>query len=213
LTASDGNWLQERETQAKLLMVRSWVTEHWWVAFVHMWRKIGRHYATQAAARPRPMDAQWWSRFVKVWKKIGHAYSHRNPPPKNLPGCEGFVIPDHAPLVPRAPIAPPAAEIVQPSEFVAVAPLLAQAPVDLVVRSCGTKRRYSTEDLANTVSIRCWQERGAELRAYSCAICAGWHLTHQSAPARMREGWRPPKISERQQNIQQKPRSRHRWSR
>lgn len=153
----------------------------------------------------RQADEVAWRRFVKLWQKLGNAYANRNSPPLGMPGCEGFVLPDHAKLVPRAVEIVPVPVVLVPS-----------GPVDVVAvyRSCGTKSRYSTEEIANAVAIRCWQDRGADLRAYSCELCGGgWHLTKRGAQPRMREGWREPKISERQQNILEKshkPRRRER---
>lgn len=168
-----------------------WQPDHWWSAFVKTWRKIGNTYA----ARNYPATMLWWLRFIKTWKKIGNAYMHCTPPPLELRGREWFVMPSHAPLVMRSQAVPSTIDHV---------------PVDAVVRSCGTKARYSTEDMANAVAIQCWRDRNVWLRAYSCAICGGWHLTRRDAAPRMRSGWRLPKISERQENTLRNMRKRQR---
>lgn len=82
--------------------------------------------------------------------------------------------------------------------------------VDIVVRSCGSKKRYPTEGSANSTAIQCWYDRKIRLRAYACEICGGWHLTKSGAAPRMREGWRLPKLSEREQNIRRKQERRRR---
>jgi hypothetical protein len=140
---------------------------------------------------PRRVRAEWWARFVKAWRKIGNVYQHRTRPPADLLGCEAFVVPDHAPLVPLVPRSDHEHAL----------------RLDTIDRSCGRKARYSTEDFANTVGIQCWQERNIWLRPYSCTFC-GWHLTRSNAPPRMKPGWRLPKISERQQNTMRNARQR-----
>jgi hypothetical protein len=159
---------------------RAWIPDQWWNAFLRAWRKIGNTRALGASP-----EEQRWNGLVKLWKKIGNAYKNLTPPPPNLPGSHGFVKPDHTPLEPRAR-------------------LIDHAPIDVVARSCGTKKRYATEDVANAVAIQCWHDRHVWLRAYACEICGGFHLTRSNAPPRMQAGWRPPKISERQQNLQRK---------
>lgn len=46
-----------------------------------------------------------------------------------------------------------------------------------VVRGCKSKRRYSTEQLADKVAARATSQRGLALRVYCCPLCQGWHIT------------------------------------
>lgn len=83
------------------------------------------------------------------------------------------------------------------------------APDDLE-RSCTTKRRYQTEEVAKAVAIKIWYERKVNLRTYACAACGGFHLTSVNAPPVMRSGWRPPRISAKEAARRSKPRGRRR---
>jgi hypothetical protein len=159
------------------------------------------HEARNVRTLPSAVTA-WWSRFVKAWRKIGNAYRNRNLPPPKLRGCEAFVMPDHAPLIPKViePVVP---------EPVAIA-LPTPSYDDSAEQSCARKTRYATEDRANAVAIQCWHERSTWLRAYSCTFCGGFHLTRSNAPPRMKPGWRLPKISERQENTMRNERQRRR---
>lgn len=64
-------------------------------------------------------------------------------------------------------------------------------------RSCNEKKRYTTDEVARAVAVKCWQERGTDLRVYSCRDCGGFHLTSVDAAPMMREGWRPPRAGAR----------------
>lgn len=79
-----------------------------------------------------------------------------------------------------------------------------------VRNSCGTKQRYSTEQLARDTAVRCWHERRVWLRAYACSVCGGWHLTRDNAPPMMKPGWRPPEKSQCQLAFERKQRRRRR---
>lgn len=78
-----------------------------------------------------------------------------------------------------------------------------------LVRSCAGKNRYDTEDKARAVAVQCWHDRRVWLRVYACE-CGGFHLTRRDAAPMMREGWRLPRISERQRNIDRKRNKRRR---
>lgn len=45
------------------------------------------------------------------------------------------------------------------------------------IKMCFSKKRYSSEGLANTVAQKVLSERNIKLRAYYCTGCAGFHLT------------------------------------
>ena len=45
------------------------------------------------------------------------------------------------------------------------------------INGCFSKKRYSTEELAETVRLRCEKARGVLLRSYRCETCCGYHLT------------------------------------
>jgi len=45
------------------------------------------------------------------------------------------------------------------------------------IKTCIKKKRYSTEDFADTVIKKVLQERGTQLHRYYCPHCFGWHLT------------------------------------
>ena len=65
-------------------------------------------------------------------------------------------------------------------------------------RSCLSKSRYSTADIATTVATNIYKARGTVLRTYWCEICGGYHLTHQRVIAPL-PSWREPKISAREE--------------
>lgn len=126
----------------------------------------------------------WMKGWRRAWKMIGADYANRA---KN---AEPVLPPV---LVTLAEIAPTVVTPIKPYD---------------TERSCGGKRRYSTEDVANAVAVRCFNARGVSLRVYSCSLCGGFHVTKQRAASMMRDGWRPPKVSERQENIERKRRVR-----
>ncbi len=46
-----------------------------------------------------------------------------------------------------------------------------------VVYSCGTKKRYKTEEEAAASALQCGMKRGTILYCYKCRYCGGYHLT------------------------------------
>jgi hypothetical protein len=56
---------------------------------------------------------------------------------------------------------------------------------DKWVRGCLGKKRYSNYDFVEKLIKKLKKERGAELRAYSCRECCGFHLTKQMEPVKM----------------------------
>ncbi len=82
------------------------------------------------------------------------------------------------------------------------------AVLDLA-RACHSKQRYGTEEIAKSAALKCWRERGVDLRVYACA-CGGFHLTKLAAPPVMQPGWRYPATSQRQQAHERKQRRRGR---
>lgn len=50
---------------------------------------------------------------------------------------------------------------------------------DGAASDCYRKKRYPDEAYARKVARRCFDERGALLRAYPCTRCGGYHLTRQ----------------------------------
>lgn len=178
-----------------------WNPLHWWDVWHDVWRSIGTTHARRASNKAKI----WWEQFLKAWRTIGKMYRGRQRPPRDMPGREGFRLPDHAPLIPAALPSPPAPVIPTPLP-VSSELRIDSTPIDFIARSCGKKRRYNSHEDATAVAVRCWHERRATLRVYACRVCGGWHLTQSYAEERMREGWRPPRISERQQNILRKRR-------
>lgn len=78
-------------------------------------------------------------------------------------------------------------------------------------RSCFEKKRYGTEDTAQSVATQCWYERQVDLRVYACGDCGGFHLTSSNAGPMMKEGWRLPKLSARAEADNRKRESRRRY--
>lgn len=68
-----------------------------------------------------------------------------------------------------------------------------------VSRSCISKSRYPSDELAMQVARRCWDEREVALRSYLCDKCAGWHLTKRDAvpPPDPKPGWTTARQSQR----------------
>lgn len=46
-------------------------------------------------------------------------------------------------------------------------------------RSCYTKKRYATEDIATKVMRKRLAEGSSQLRVYNCFRCGGYHLTRR----------------------------------
>lgn len=55
--------------------------------------------------------------------------------------------------------------------------LRSEKPLKYSIRSCLSKKRYSSEGLADNVAKKVYKERQVELRSYYCMSCAGFHLT------------------------------------
>lgn len=111
-----------------------------------------------------------------------------------------------------APTSAPAPEdaTVEPS---ADAPGETEAPPSAAasdpVRSCITKKRYGTAELARHVAAQCMRERRTPLRVYPCELCGGFHLTKRDAVERVqRAGWRPAASSKRDRAKQVRQRER-----
>lgn len=65
-------------------------------------------------------------------------------------------------------------------------------------KSCRSKNRYATEQIALAAAARAYELRGHWLRAYPCEQCGGYHLTHKGALPPANANWRPPAKSQRQ---------------
>lgn len=50
------------------------------------------------------------------------------------------------------------------------------AELEIAIQECTRKTRYTTEKIARRVAEKCRQLRGAELKAYGCPHCGGYHL-------------------------------------
>jgi len=48
---------------------------------------------------------------------------------------------------------------------------------DAWIKGCIKKKRYPTENFADTVIKKVLSERGTQLYKYFCPHCSGWHLT------------------------------------
>lgn len=124
-----------------------------------------------------------WNSFLKQWRKIGNAYANRQPPPPDMPGCHDFVRPGARKS--ERPVhsyerwtafarqwwkiavnaSNPKTAWKPPQE---IDLLLNQAPADFVVRSCGTKARYPTGEIATAMAVR------RDLRG-RCLLTGGAH--------------------------------------
>lgn len=85
-----------------------------------------------------------------------------------------------------------------------------EQPVD-EQRSCHGKKRYADAEVANAVAAKCYAERGEYLRVYPCELCGGHHLTH--VRVEVRDGWRPPRPSQRAAALQRQQSRRRRRGR
>lgn len=59
-------------------------------------------------------------------------------------------------------------------------------PPEVIERSCSSKRRYTSEDMARAYGMQYQVQNKVKLWLYNCRICLGWHLTksnngHRSA--------------------------------
>lgn len=54
-------------------------------------------------------------------------------------------------------------------------------------RSCGRKTRYQTVDSAELAIMKLSINQAADLRAYHCRICGGWHITHTRKRGRRKD--------------------------
>jgi hypothetical protein len=49
-------------------------------------------------------------------------------------------------------------------------------------RSCESKVRYTSEDVARAVGIERQNDSAVPLFIYECPLCRGWHLTKRARP-------------------------------
>lgn len=66
-----------------------------------------------------------------------------------------------------------------------------------VDRSCLSKTRYQTEEIASSQIAMVWRKRGERVRVYACELCGCWHLT--KTRVEVKPGWSEPKLSKRAQ--------------
>lgn len=82
-----------------------------------------------------------------------------------------------------------------------------------IVRSCVTKMRYATEGIARSVADRRERAAGVALRVYLCDDgCGGFHITKRHvARFEPKAGWRPARISARDQAALERRRPNRRF--
>lgn len=78
-----------------------------------------------------------------------------------------------------------------------------------LLNGCVGKRRYGDEQVARDAAARIWLESQWDMRVYACVHCGGFHLTHKQA-TRVKPGWRPPRLSQREEARRRKSERRRR---